>query len=117
MEENQHCVYRPVEVYVCVNIFFPRTPLIIRSTTSNPTISAASLIMSALTSWRYQQQFLFQSLRYQSTTGNEAKRNAPKIAWQKMHYFITNVDRKMSRENLKAIFRSTIAVFIPRFCN
>ena len=63
-------------IYVCI-VFWkqpPSSPLWFtrsHSPPTNPTISAAaaaSLIMSALTSWRYQQQqqqqFLFQSLRY-----------------------------------------------------
>ena len=74
-------------IYLCVNIFhiylcvlllppfdLPRS----HSPPTNPTISAAaaaSLIMSALTSWRYQQQqqFLFQSLRYTCTKGNSSR--------------------------------------------
>ena len=81
------CLY-----HICVNIFIyvyclcvfwmqpPSSPLWFtrsHSPPTNPTISAAaaaSLIMSALTSWRYQQQqqFLFQSLRYMRTYGNSS---------------------------------------------
>ena len=77
------CEHFHIYVY-CLCVFWmqpPSSPLWFtrsHSPPTNPTISAAaaaSLIMSALTSWRYQQQqqqFLFQSLRYMRTYGNSS---------------------------------------------
>ena len=63
-------------IYLCVLLLPPFDLPRSHSPPTNPTISAAaaaSLIMSALTSWRYQQQFLFQSLRYTCTKGNSSR--------------------------------------------